>query len=437
MKENRVFKNATWIIACKVAQSILQFIIGMISARYLGKDNYGVINYAASVVAFVLPFMKLGFDAILVHELVESPEKEGEIMGTSLLMNVFSSLVCMAGVFAFVSFANAGETEKIIVCALYSISVFCAALEMMQYWFQYKLQSKYSSIIMLIAYAVVSAYKIYLLVTEKNVTWFAVSHAIEYGIIGASLIAIYLKKGGQRLRFSWKRAGKMLSKSKHYILASLMVVIIQNTDHIMLSFMDSDAATGIYSAAITCVVIVQFVYIAIVDSFRPVILSEKKNGDIAAYEKSVSRLYCIILYLAIAQCIVFFAFAKLIISILYGSDYMESVSVLRYLIFYYVFSTMGLVRNVWILAEGKQNYLWIINLSGALLNVALNAVLIPFMGANGAALASLATQCFANLILGFIIKPMRKNNELMLKGLNPKFLIKEAKTIFRQIKKGK
>ena len=42
--------------------------------------------------------------------------------------------------------------------------------------------------------------------------------------------------------------------------------------------------------------------------------------------------------------------------------------------------------------------------------------------------------CF---ILGFIIKPMRKNNELMLKGLNPKFLIKESKTILKQIKKGK
>ena len=75
MNEKRVVKNASWIIACKVAQSILQFIIGMISARYLGAGNYGVINYAASIVAFVLPIMKLGFDAVLVHELVESPDK--------------------------------------------------------------------------------------------------------------------------------------------------------------------------------------------------------------------------------------------------------------------------------------------------------------------------------------------------------------------------
>ena len=104
---------------------------------------------------------------------------------------------------------------------------------------------------------------------------------------------------------------------------------------------------------------------------------------------------------------------------------------------WYVFSAMGLVRNVWILAEGKQKYLWAINLSGALINVVLNAILIPFMGANGAALASLATHFFSNFILGFILKPMRKNNELMLRGLNPKYLCREIVALKDMIKSKK
>ena len=44
MKEKQVVKNASWIIVCKVMQSILQLVIGMISARYLGPDNYGLIS---------------------------------------------------------------------------------------------------------------------------------------------------------------------------------------------------------------------------------------------------------------------------------------------------------------------------------------------------------------------------------------------------------
>jgi hypothetical protein len=50
--------------------------------------------------------------------------------------------------------------------------------------------------------------------------------------------------------------------------------------------------------------------------------------------------------------------------------------------------------------------------------------MIPSFGARGAAMASLVTQIFTNVIIGFIIKPVRRNNYLMIQGLN-----------FRNIKK--
>ena len=432
MKEKQVLKNAKWIIVCKVVQSILQFVVGMLCARYLGPSNYGLINYAASIVAFAMPLMKLGLDAILVYELVNSPEKEGEIMGTSLTLNILSGMICVIGVTTVATVINFGEIETILVCALYSLSILFAAIEMIQYWFQYKLQSKYSSVTMLISYVVVSAYRVFLLATQKSVYWFAVSHAVEFGIIGIVLIAIYIKKFGQRFSFSFNRAKNMLSRSRHYILAAIMIVVIQNTDHIMLTIMHGKSENGFYSAAITCVSIFQFVYVALVDSFRPLILSKKKENSVE-YQKNISRLYGITLYTAIAQCIVYFILAKFIIQILYGSDYANAVPVLRALVFYFVFSVMGLVRNVWILAEEKQKYLFVINLSGALLNILLNAIMIPFFGAVGAAVASLLTQLFANFILGFIIKSLRENNKLMLKGLNPRYICREIKVMAKEL----
>ena len=433
MKEKQVIKNAQWIIVCKIFQSLIQLIVGMISARYLGPSNYGLINYAASIVAFAMPLMKLGLDAVLVYELVESPEKEGEIMGTSMCLNVGSSILCISGVVAFSAVANWGEEQTILICALYSLSVFFAAIEIIQYWFQYKLLSKISSIAMLVAYVVVSAYKIYLLASGKSVHWFSLSHSIEYGFIGITLVILYLKNSGQRFSFSFARAKDMLSRSKHYILAALMVVVIQNTDHIMLTSIVGKAENGLYSAAITSVTVFQFVYVAIVDSFRPLILSEKKENS-SLYTNNVSRVYGITLYTAVAQGVVFFVLSDLIISILYGNDYAGSVPILRVLVFYFVFSVMGLVRNVWILAEEQQKYLWVINLSGALLNIVLNAFMIPIWGAFGAALASLLTQCFANFILGFIIKPLRENNRLLLNGIKPKYVINEIKVMIKEIR---
>lgn len=434
MKHNKAFNNASWIVGCKIAQSVLQLIVGMLSARYLGPSNYGLINYAASVVAFAMPLMKLGFNATLVHEFVECPEKEGEIMGTSLVLNILSSMGCILAVSAFSVFANADDETAILVCVLYSLSLFFAAVEMIQYWYQYKLMAKYSSLVMFFTYIIVSVYKIFLLITSKSVYWFAVTNSLDFGIIGIVLIIIYYKKGASKFSFSLERAKMMLNKSKHYILSSLMVVLFQSTDHIMLTSMSGTTENGFYTAAITTAGVFQFVYIAIIDSFRPMILSAKKESDIK-YEKYVSKLYCYVVYLAFMHSLVFTVLAKFIIGILYGEGYEQSISVLRILVWYLAFSYMGSVRNVWILAEQKQKYLWVINLTGALFNIAINAMLIPVWGACGAAFASLLTQVFTNFVLGFLIRPIRENNRLLLNGINPTFFIKEIADIFSKLKK--
>lgn len=432
MKTKHVFNNAKWIIVCKIAQSLLQFLVGIISARYLGPSNYGLINYAASVVAFALPIVKLGFDNTLVKELIDKPEKEGEILGTSLALNFFTSLVSMLGVFIFVSVANAGETVTILVCLLYSLMLLFFVLEMTQYWYQYKLLSKYSSVVMLIAYFCVSAYKIFLLMTEKSVYWFAVSHSIEYGIVGILLVLIYFKLGGQKFSFSKETAKKLLNRSKYYIVASLLVVVFQNVGVILLSNMSGYDETGYYTSALTSASIVQFVYTAIMDSYRPLILTAKKES-VENYEKSISGLYSIMVYLSFAQSLVFAVFAKLIISVLYGAEYMTAVPVLRILVWYCPFSFMGTVRNIWLLAEEKQKELWKINLFGVVINIISNAILIPYAGACGAAIAAFITQFLMNFVLGFFYKPIKKNNELMMKGLNPKFAFYEFVSIWNML----
>ena len=436
MKYNQAVNNATWIVACKIAQSVLQLVVGMLSARYLGPSNYGLINYAASVVAFALPLMRLGFNATLVHEYVETPQQEGEITGTALTLNVFSSLLCIAGVSAFSAVANAGDTTAITVCILYSFSLLFAAVEMIQYWFQYKLLAKYSAVVMFLAYVIVSVYKIYLLITSKSVYWFAVTNSLDFGLIGFALLIIYFRKGSTKLTFSFARAKAMLSKSKHYILSSLMVVLFQSTDHIMLTSMSGTAQNGFYTAAITCAGVFQFVYIAVIDSFRPIILNAKKEKE-EGYKTYLSQLYCVIIYVAFAQSAVFSVFSKTIIGILYGEDYQAAIQVLRILVWYLAFSYMGSVRNIWILAEQKQKYLWIINLLGAVFNIVLNAVFIPYWGAAGAAFASLLTQIFTNFVFGFLLKPIRENNRILLHGLNPKFAFKEIKNVLNVLLKSK
>ena len=104
LKKSKVASNAVWIIIGKVAQSILSLIVGMMTARYMGPSNYGLISYAASIVAFVVPIMNLGLSNVLVQEYTNQPEKEGEIFGSAIVVSILSSLCCIFGVTLFTLF---------------------------------------------------------------------------------------------------------------------------------------------------------------------------------------------------------------------------------------------------------------------------------------------------------------------------------------------
>lgn len=417
---------------CKVLQSLIQLVVGMLSARYLGPSNYGLLNYASALTAVALPFVQLGFNETLVREYVANPRQEGKILGTALVMNMASAGCCIIGVTAFASAANSGEPATILVCALYSTSLFFQAIEMVQYWFQARLLSKYASLAMLCAYAAASVYKLFLLAAAKNIYWFALAHAVEYGIAGLLLLIAYRKYGRQKLSFSAGTARTMLAKSRYYVASSLLVVAFHSTAGILLKLMIGTTENGYFSAAVTCTAVVQFVYDAIIDSARPVILEHKKN-DQKKFERNISGLYCVIVYLALAQSAVFTACAGWIIRILYGAEYGAGIPVLQLLIWQTAFSYMGTIRNIWILAEEKHARLWRINLCGALTNLALNLCLIPVWGACGAAAAAVLTQITTNFVVGFLMKDIRPNNRLLLAGLNPRFAWRMLRDIAKTV----
>ena len=420
---NRTANNAAWLIGAHCLQSLLSFFINMLTVRYLGPSNYGVVNYAASLTSFLTPVMNLGITSILVQELVQHRDSEGEILGTSFVLTLCSSVLCMISMVAFSMVANPGDRLTVIACAIYSLILPLYALREIVCWDQSHLLSKISSIVGIVAYVVVSAYKIFLLTTGKSVLWFAVSNSLDVLIISAALHVIYRRRGGQRFSFSAKTAHRLFSRGKYYIIPNLMVAIFAQTDRIMLKSMMSSEAVGYYSAAVACAMITNFIFSALIDSFRPVIFSDKKAGR-SKYLDDLRLLYGLVIFLSLGQSLFMTVFAKWIVRIIYGAAYAPTVSALQIVVWFTTFSYLGAVRNVWILAEEKQKHLLAINLSGAAANVVLNALLIPRYGILGASAASLATQFFTNIVVGWLIPALRPNNQLMLSALNPVRLLK-------------
>ena len=70
---------------------------------------------------------------------------------------------------------------------------------------------------------------------------------------------------------------------------------------------------------------------------------------------------------------------------------------------------MGVARNAWIVCNNMQKYLKYMYLTAVIVNIALNYILIPQLGAYGAALASLITQICTSIIIPVFIPDMRPN----------------------------
>lgn len=427
-KKRQIASNAAWMIGCKVFQALLGVVVTMLTARFLGPSNYGIINYASSLVAFVAPIGKLGLDSILVNEFINHPDKEGEIVGTSIVMSLISSLLCIAGLAGFIALANPGEEITLIVCTLYSVVLFAYAIELIQYWFQAHLLSKYPSIAMLVAYFAKSVYQVVLLINGSNIYWFALSSAFDVFIIDLIILAQYKRITKQKLSYSYAAAKRMFAQSKHYIVSSMMVTIFANTDRIMIKMMLGDSQTGFYSAAVACASLTSFVFSSIMYSVRPIILEKHKNRE-NSFDKWLTSLYSIIIYLSLIQCVVIALFAPIIISILYGSSYLAAVEPLRWIVWYTTFSYLGTIRDIWIMAKEKYNLLWKINLVGAIGNILLNLVMIPLMGISGAAIASLLTQIITNVVLCYVFTELRSTIHYLKESLNIVKCLRMLKTL--------
>ena len=156
LKGNKEVNNASWMILGRIIQMILAFFVSIITARFLGPSNYGIINYASAYVAFFTSLCTLGLDSIIVKDLIENPKEQGTALGTSIFMRGISSSIAIILVVIIVAIVDYGERETIIVTALCAVSLIFQSIDIISFWFQSKYESKINTIATLVAYFISS-----------------------------------------------------------------------------------------------------------------------------------------------------------------------------------------------------------------------------------------------------------------------------------------
>ena len=412
--KNKEVKNASWIIGEQVFQMMIQLVLSIITARYLGPSNYGMLNYTASCVSFFSSIALLGAGGVIVKKIIDFPDREGEYLGSIMIFRIFAALFSMVSVSFIVFVLNPDEPIKLLLVVLQSIQLVFKAVEILDSWFQRHLKSKYVSIGKMLACIAVSAYKIFLLVSYKSIAWFAFSNSLSDLVIAFVMFAFYRHNRGQRLTVKFSTGKEVLSESYHFILSGIMVSLYSQTGKMIIGEMMTDADVGLYTAAAAICGLWLFVPNAIINSFRPKIMALKSCGDEKQYKRRLSQLYSGIIWLCISVSIVVCIFAKLAIWILYGEAYLGAVSSLRIVIWSELFSMIGTMRGIWILCENKNKYVKYYLAMGTVVNIVLNFILIPILGIEGAAVSTLLTQVSTSIIAPLAFKGTREHTKIVI-----------------------
>jgi O-antigen/teichoic acid export membrane protein len=213
-----VAQNSIWIMIGKVLQMLVSLVVGMLTARYLGPSDYGLINYSSSYVSFFTPIYTLGLSSILVNELIKKPNKQGEVLGSSILLRLIGSLIASVFIIVWVYCIHPSDNVLLIVTSLQCVAIFFQWSDLFNYWCQSELNSKVSVLIQLVAYLFTSIYKIWLLATGKSVVWFAFSISLDYILQAVFYLFYFKKRTGQKYSFNPMTAKELFKNSYHYIL---------------------------------------------------------------------------------------------------------------------------------------------------------------------------------------------------------------------------
>lgn len=415
----KIFGNSMWQIGEKIITMLLTVIVSSLIARYLGPQDYGLVSYIVSVVSLYTTFSILGMQEIVVKDIVNNEDEDGTIICTGFIIRVIGGIVLiLLSQITLLILNGLNITYQILGAIMGSCMIF-KSFEVIEYYLQAKMKLKVIAIIRFITTLIVLAAKVLVVVFQLGSMGYMATYLID-AVVAGSLLYIYYKtkNKNQKWKFNINYAKNLLSRSWYIAVSGIFSVIYARIDQIMLKTMlNSTAENGIYAVAVKIAEMWYFVPSAIVVSFQPIINAEKKEHNEKRYIELLQQLYDIVALVGIAFGIMILLFGKIAINILYGAEYAASATVLSICVWSGLFATLGVARSVWMINENLQKYNIVYTLAGAVTNIVLNILIIPKLGAIGAAITTVISEIVADVITLLCFKQTRKSSIMILKAI--------------------
>ena len=416
-------KNTSWLLFDRLVRIFGGLFIGIWIARYLGPSDFGVLNYALAYVAFFQVFVSLGLDQIVVREVTKYPKLTNYVLGTAFGLKFFGSILALIGVFISLLFIQTDYITKLVIFIL-TIRIVFQSVDVIDYFFQAKVISKYTVIARSSAFLCSSLLSIFFILYEYSVIYFALSLLVDLLLSALFLLIVYQKNSYvvKQWKFSKKIAINLMKFSWPLALSVFLISIHTRIDQVMIGNMLDVEQVGIYSVAVKLSEAWLFFPAILVSTFMPYFVSLRES-DNALYHYRLIQLYSLMFWMSVFVGLVTILFGESIIGFLFGVAYIDAYMALVFNIWNGIFISQAVARGIWMISENLQIYRLYNNIITVVLNITVNLLLIPKYGIAGAAIATLMTQALGTWVVSLFWKPLRPSTLDMIKSMNPFYIL--------------
>lgn len=416
-KKKKVLTNVLWAVAGKCVSLLSVLVVGIIVARYLGKELYGMMNYVISFVAIFQVFADFGLDYIQVREESKSPDLRDKIIGTTFLLKLLFAGIALVAIIT-TTFLFESDASSRVYILIYALSVLLNTTWVARnhftsiVWNEYVVKTEITRTIIGVLI------KVSFVVLNLPFVYFILSLLIDSILLASGYLLSYQKKIDTIRKWSFDRtlAKYMIQQSFPLLLSGAAIIVYNRIDQIMIGNMLDKGELGIYSVAIRFTELLVFVPTIISQTVSPVL--------VAAREESVEKynwMSGIFMNVTVSTCIIIGVAMSLlsypIVLLTFGPTYIAAASVLSILGFKIIGDALSQTSGQMIIIEGKQKYVSIRNIIGCIVCIGLNYLLLGRYGIQGAACVSLITILTSGMLTNLLIPSYRSIFTKQLKSI--------------------
>ena len=366
-----------------------------VTTRYLGIDAFGSLTVALLLVSLFGTLGDAGVYQVVARELARRPQDEDALLRNTLGLGIAAAVLTTGLALLVTAVGYAGEERELIrqgvaILAVQLLFTGLGGTASAYLTAQQRLTPlAYSGILSSLLFMVVLGLAVGL---DWGFPGVAAAYALG-GVIGA-LPALWLWRArGLGVAFDRRMWRDLLRWAAPQGLIVALGVVYFRLDSFLLSFMSDREQVALYGLAYKVVEVLIFVPGYFVATLFPEFARAERGSEKLAGMAQAG--FTLLQLMAVAIVIVFAGFASETVRVVGGPGFADAAPVLALLAAALVFLYVNTLFFQALIAMGEQRRLVGLVLAVLALNIVLNALLIPPLGAVGSAIAVLVCEALS------------------------------------------